>query len=151
MSNSRFDFNLALVKGRLFAIGGTATANKDRPNESFDSVECYEPITNQWTFVASMIKRRSQAACAVANGRLYVFGGYDNDLGVNAATDTVEYYDPERNTWTLVRFKFVLFLIIFFKLLLFTNQSCLGFDLWFLFLIVFFSCKLVNSILFVSF
>lgn len=127
MSNSRFDFNLTTVKGRLFAIGGTTTANKDRSNESFDSVECYDPITNQWTFVASMNKRRCQAACAVANDRLYVFGGYDNDLAVNAATDTVEYYDPDRDAWTLVRYKLVvLFLIVMFLFIAF-EKSCFAF------------------------
>lgn len=55
--------------------------------------------------MAAMNQRRSQAASAVCNDRIYVFGGFDNDLTVNTATDIVECYDVDKNKWTLVRYE----------------------------------------------
>lgn len=115
MSIGRYELNLAALNNCLYIIGGTTT-DKERPNESFDSVECYDPTTDQWTTVAPMNRRRSQSAVAVANGQLYVFGGYDNDLSVNAPTDTVEFYNPEDNRWTLVGFVLIIILSIFWSI-----------------------------------
>lgn len=117
MTNARFDFNLAVLNGRLYAAGGTTT-DTNQPNESFDSVECYNPTIDQWTHVSSMTRRRCQASFAVSDDRLYIFGGYDNDLTVNSAIDTVECYNPIDNTWTAVRFIILIFvyLIVYYFL-----------------------------------
>ena len=44
-------------------------------DSSLDKVECYSPMTNQWTMCAPMKKRRSQPGVAVVGGMIYVIGG----------------------------------------------------------------------------
>lgn len=116
MSIGRFDFNLNIVKGSLYAIGGTGGPNENQPNVSLATVECYHPAINEWSSVADMNRRRCQAASAVHNSRIYVFGGCDNEneLIGNLATDTVECYNVDKNEWTMVRID--LFLALFFIL-----------------------------------
>ena len=52
-------------------------------------VVCRVPLTNTWSVGANLDQGRSQAAAAVVNGKLLVFGGI-----LSQPIDTVEEYDP---------------------------------------------------------
>jgi len=100
MNTERFDFGLATLKGKVYAVGGN---NHDDPGTSptgspeLNTVEAYDPKTNSWTFVASMAEKRSCHGVAVLNDKLYAVGGFGNWHGGLAS---VEEYDPETNQWT---------------------------------------------------
>jgi len=91
MPTARTNLGTALVKGKIFAIGGG--------NYSFggalDANEMYDPATDAWTTKASMPTNRSSFGIAVYQNKIYCIGGSTNDgvTGVN------EVYDPETDTW----------------------------------------------------
>lgn len=64
-------------------------------NSRLRSVEAYNPETNAWTNVASMITTRSNFGIEVVEDRLFVVGGF------NGFTTSyhVECYDSTRNEW----------------------------------------------------
>ena len=63
-----------------------------------NSVERWDPITRQWSFVAPMNTQRSTVGVAALNGKLYAVGGRDG----SSCLRSVECYDPHTNRWTLV-------------------------------------------------
>ncbi|MFC1522159.1 fibronectin type III domain-containing protein [Elusimicrobiota bacterium] len=76
----------AVVGCRIYAIGGLG-------GESIN--EQYDPTTNSWTTRAPMPTARWGLTSAVAGGRIYTAGGYnDGNLVTN------EEYDPVANSWT---------------------------------------------------
>ncbi len=80
-----------LADGRIFAIGGEASAGGQRTTEIFN------PTTMTWSPAASMLKARHQfTATRLADGRVVVIGGM---VGFDAITD-VEVYDPVANRWS---------------------------------------------------
>lgn len=94
MLQTRRDFALVPVSGRLFAVGG-----KESDKSYLNSVECYDPFKNKWEFIAPMNQKRCSHSVAVHKNRLYAFGGLNG--GIN---DSVEYYDPTIDKWTLVKY-----------------------------------------------
>jgi hypothetical protein len=68
------------------------------------SCEIYDPATNKWTLTGSMATSRSDFGfCALADGRIAVFGGCDTVTGGKAGgkvLDTIEIYDPATGKWT---------------------------------------------------
>ena len=61
-------------------------------------MECYDVITKEWKFVASMNHPRRYVAAAALGGLLYAVGGYD---GISVL-DSVEVYDPNLDQWKRV-------------------------------------------------
>ncbi|MFB9993280.1 NPCBM/NEW2 domain-containing protein [Deinococcus oregonensis] len=53
-----------------------------------------------WTQKANAIKAVSEAQGAAVNGKLYIFGGFDNNLQTNPK---VQVYDSAANSWSAVR------------------------------------------------
>lgn len=101
---------IANLSGRIFMMGG-----RNENKTYLSSVEYFDPMTNEWTSVAPMIKRRSAARAGVVRGDLYVVGGWC-DGSTNTAS--IERYDHQTNNWVLVTV--VLFCI---ALLNFTTTS----------------------------
>lgn len=93
MSVPRLRAARAVLSGRLFVIGG----RDDRAN-CLNSVECYDPSTQEWQTVAAMRRTRANTAACAVNGSIYVFGGHDAESGLSS----IERYDPEANSWTEV-------------------------------------------------
>ena len=60
------------------------------------SVCVYDPQANAWTQLASMSAARSCHASAAVGGKLYVFGGSDDEGG---GRNTAEVYDPVSGSW----------------------------------------------------
>jgi N-acetylneuraminic acid mutarotase len=89
MPTARGGFGVAVVNGKIYAIGGL---NGDAP---LNVVEEYNPATNQWTTKTPMPTARSGFAIAVYKNQIYVIGGTVGSgyIGNN------EVYDPATNTW----------------------------------------------------
>ena len=80
MSLNRSRVAVAVLQGRLYAIGGYNGL------ERLATVEFFDPEVKKWRRVCSISKPRSALGLAVLNNRLYVCGGYDGF----ASCDTVE-------------------------------------------------------------
>jgi N-acetylneuraminic acid mutarotase len=61
-------------------------------------VERYDEVTNTWSPISHMLKRRSGACSSVYDGKIYVAGGHD---GPNVHK-SVEVYDPMYNKWKFI-------------------------------------------------
>ena len=90
MPTARGGLGVAVVYGRIYAIGGMSG------NLPVDNNEMYDPVTNEWTIEAPMPTARSGCAIAVYNNEIYVIGG---TVG-NGYVGNNEVYDPVTNTWT---------------------------------------------------
>lgn len=67
-----------------------------------NSVECYDPSTDQWKTIPSISKARRFAAAATARGKIVVVGGY-SDVSPSLNTEaSCEMFDPSTNEWSLV-------------------------------------------------
>ncbi|XP_005629108.1 actin-binding protein IPP isoform X5 [Canis lupus baileyi] len=64
----------------------------------FDCTECYDPVTKQWTTVASMNHPRCGLGVCVCYGAIYALGGW---VGAEIG-NTIERYDPDENKWEVV-------------------------------------------------
>lgn len=85
MITSRSRVAVAVLQGKLFAIGGYNGL------ERLSTVEIFEPEIKKWRRISSISKPRSALGSAVLNNRLYVCGGYDGFQ----SSDTVEVYNPK--------------------------------------------------------
>ncbi|NWU14323.1 NS1BP protein, partial [Cephalopterus ornatus] len=93
MQYARSGLGTAELHGKLIAAGGY---NRE---ECLRTVECYDPQTDTWTFIAPMRTPRARFQMAVLMGQLYVVGGsngHSDDLSCG------EMYEPEIDDWTPV-------------------------------------------------
>lgn len=97
MSVARGDAATAKFSGRIFIMGGFN-------GQYLNSVEAFDITRNRWSSMAPMICEREAAQAGVANGYLYVVGGYD----YAGKFSSIERYDPKKNTWILVRACFII-------------------------------------------
>ena len=58
----------------------------------------FDAKTKRWSKVAAMNCKRSAVGAVALGDHLYVCGGFD---GISSL-DTVERFDPEENTWTMM-------------------------------------------------
>ncbi len=89
MPTARSGLGVAVVNGKIYAIGGLSGDVPVRNNEQYD------PASNSWTVEMPMPTARSGFAIAVLNGKIYVIGG---TVG-NGFVGNNEVYDPSTNTW----------------------------------------------------
>ncbi|KAJ6666073.1 hypothetical protein lerEdw1_000977 [Lerista edwardsae] len=86
----------AAMKKKIYAMGGGSYG------KLFESVECYDPRTQQWTAICPLKERRFGAvACGVAS-ELYVFGGVrsrDDNQSSEMVTCKSEFYHDEFKRW----------------------------------------------------
>ncbi|XP_032471741.1 influenza virus NS1A-binding protein isoform X3 [Phocoena sinus] len=91
MQYARSGLGTAEMNGKLIAAGGY---NRE---ECLRTVECYDPHTDHWSFLAPMRTPRARFQMAVLMGQLYVVGGsngHSDDLRCG------EMYDPNIDDWT---------------------------------------------------
>jgi len=89
MPTSRYGLGLAVVAGRIYAIGGLNDTGELAVNEM------YEPGTNRWSAKMSMPTARSGFAIAVYENKIYVIGGAVGD----SFTGNMEIYNTITDTW----------------------------------------------------
>src|SRR5919197_901320 len=101
--------------GRVYTIGGNGPENERDPHNEQDLgvVEAYDPQSNTWAcsrddaasscathgLAPLPTPRHGFVVVAGADGHIYVIGGED----VSGTLQTVEAYDPRRNTWACSR------------------------------------------------
>ena len=91
MPTARTGLSAVAVGGVIYAIGGQTST-------LLATVEAYDPLSNTWSFRASMPTPRSSFGVAAINGIIYAVGG--NVSTGNGASSAVEAYDPSTDTWT---------------------------------------------------
>jgi N-acetylneuraminic acid mutarotase len=109
MREARGDLGVAVVNGKIYAIGGsTASGNypPSIPHGGFVGTnEEYDPATDKWTFKESMPTPRADFAIAVYQNKIYCIGGA---IGVEKqdyifysfiTSGVNEVYDPATDTW----------------------------------------------------
>lgn len=87
-----------LLYGLIYVTGG---ANS---NGTLRSAECYNPDTDQWVEVRSMIQPRRGHGTAVVDGFIYSVAGINlsDDCMHREIFSSVERYDPCEDAWTFV-------------------------------------------------
>ncbi len=95
MPTARRSLGVAVVDGKIYAIGGSNNDGQLAVNEE------YNPLTNTWTTKAPMPTARSGFAITVYQNKIYCIGGTigDDETAVTGFTGVNEVYDPEKNTW----------------------------------------------------
>src|SRR5439155_2808421 len=100
MTTPRLNHAATLVPdGRVLVTGGQSNGGLGL---YLDTAEAYEPVTGQWTAVASMSSPRAfHAMVTLPNGKAAVTGG---SVGQSSATDlpllnSVELFDPTIDQW----------------------------------------------------
>ncbi|XP_071725381.1 F-box/kelch-repeat protein At1g16250 [Rutidosis leptorrhynchoides] len=95
-------FSCVCVSNRLLVIGGSyELRNSTQPFQKSlitNEVMQFDPFTNQWSRVASMITPRAQFACNLIDGKVYVAGGRNLFSG-NRGLLLAEVYDPLTDRW----------------------------------------------------
>ncbi|ACO48057.1 N-acetylneuraminate epimerase [Deinococcus deserti] len=98
------DLPLPLTHGVGGIIGTTVYAGLGTAGQKFFALDLTQP-NRVWTEVAAFPDpARDQAAAAVANGKLYVFGGIGKSTpeATTAVFHQVHVYDPGANTWAML-------------------------------------------------
>ncbi|XP_049318081.1 kelch-like protein 12 isoform X11 [Bactrocera dorsalis] len=80
------------LNNKVYIMGGTNT-----PLRALKLVECYNPDSNIWTSCADMTECRVLPHVKVHKGHIYVLDTYSANR-----RQSVERYDPERNTWSKI-------------------------------------------------
>ena len=89
MSVARVFMSMVSLKGCLYAVGGFDGHIKHK------TIEKYDPAQNQWSVIAEMKQRRSDAGCTVVGEFICVAGGTD---GRNKLS-SVEVYNTTTEEW----------------------------------------------------
>jgi N-acetylneuraminic acid mutarotase len=95
MPTARGGLGVAVVNGKIYAIGGLNNNTQLAVNEE------YNPVTNTWSTRTPMPTARSGFAIAVYQNKIYCIGGTVGDSNnlVSGFTRVNEVYDPAKNTW----------------------------------------------------
>ena len=100
MPSVRTGLSCSVVRGRIYAIGGSYTTGLPGGSTQLKSVEEYNPETDTWTGKANLPTPREAPTSAV-NDKIYVIGGSKGFVGLQYnSVSTVEEYDPATDTWT---------------------------------------------------
>jgi uncharacterized repeat protein (TIGR01451 family) len=92
----RAGLGLAALQGKLYAVGGAAYSFAQGTDVAQRDVFVYNPATNQWSLVAPLPIPYVGMAVAAAGGKLYAFGGVDDD---GLESDRSWEYDPAADRW----------------------------------------------------
>jgi N-acetylneuraminic acid mutarotase len=104
MQQARADLGVAVVNGKIYAIGGLVLKYQDKTTiQSIDVAtnEEYDSSTNTWSYKAPMPTPRDDFAIAVYQNKIYCIGGSTGITRERGQTLTSanEVYDPATNTW----------------------------------------------------
>lgn len=106
MHQARGALGVAVVEGKIFAIGGstvTTIMSSYRSGGVVSTNEVYDPSANIWTIKTPMPTPRANFATAVYQDKVYCFGGFtkvNTTWGYLEQGSTVnEVYDPAKDTW----------------------------------------------------
>jgi N-acetylneuraminic acid mutarotase len=102
MQEARGSLGVAVVNGKIYAIGGSTYHRKWPVTNGFVGTnEEYDPVTDTWTFKKPMPIPKYGFAIAVYQNKIYCIGGvtgYSTSTG-RSITGANHVYDPETDTW----------------------------------------------------
>ncbi len=85
--------------GLIYVFGGVDTVTAQEYDVTVDTAFAFDPSTGSWHWIANMqYGSRACAAIAGEDGKLYVFGGYNESWGPMAYA---QIYDPVLDSWSL--------------------------------------------------
>ena len=93
MPTPRGGFGVAVVGGKIYAVGGL-----NNNNDTLNAVEEYSPQRNEWVTKTSMPTPRSGFAIAVYDNKIYCIGGTIGSTGTGFIANN-EVYDPATDRW----------------------------------------------------
>jgi hypothetical protein len=93
MPTARSALGVAVVNGKIFAIGGYNASYLTKNEE-------YDPATDTWTTKQPMPTPRSSFGIAVCQNKIYVIGGASGNSIMEVVTDVNEVYDPATDSWS---------------------------------------------------
>jgi N-acetylneuraminic acid mutarotase len=94
MPTARSGLGVAVVDGKIYAMGGYVNSRFSNLNEMYD------PKTDTWITRTQMPKPRSDFGIAVYQNKIFIFGGFGYIYGsVPGFIETTDVYDPETDTW----------------------------------------------------
>ncbi len=98
LPSPRVGLSASVVDGKIYVIGGW---NFSGPKYK-TAVWVYDPITDTWddTTTQNMPTPRAYLSTSVIHGKIYAFGGLNDDTTFNGLL-TLEIYDPVTNTWSI--------------------------------------------------
>jgi N-acetylneuraminic acid mutarotase len=100
MPTARNHLVVAVVNGKIYAIGGRLASAFVGLGSDTDVVEEYDPATDMWGVPrARMSTQRASMVGAVHDGRIYIVGGEIQTSQVSSTFRAVEAYDPATNQW----------------------------------------------------
>jgi len=96
MCRRRGGVGVGVLNGYMYAVGGHDSPAVTNPNQSrMSCVERYDPLTDEWTMVASLSAGRDAIGVCILGEKLFGVGGYDGSCYLSL----VESYDPSENVW----------------------------------------------------
>ena len=109
MPTARGAAQAAELGGKIYVIGGGTLAKGAEkpyldfttPQNSLNTVEEYDPKTNEWRTRSPMPTPRNHVALGAINGKIYVAGGRVGAPYISLGSDVslVEVYDPAKDSW----------------------------------------------------
>jgi N-acetylneuraminic acid mutarotase len=103
MSQARTGLGVAVVDGKIYAIGGYTEYDSDVPVNGVGTNERYDPETDTWVTLTPMPTPRGNFAIAVYEDKIYCIGGYDRgNIYATSVKDFVvnEVYDTVTDSWS---------------------------------------------------
>jgi hypothetical protein len=107
MHMARGGLGVAVVNGKIYAIGGSTVQVKETCYVSggvVDVNEEYDSATDTWTTRTPMPTPRAFFAVAVYQNKIYCIGGFSGFSNISGATENAtcvnEVYDPATDIWT---------------------------------------------------
>ena len=91
MPTARTWMSAAVYGGQIYVFGGLSSTTK------LDTVERYDPASNNWESRTAMPTARYGTSAVALNGKIYVLGGVNSS---NQIQKLVEVYDPVLNSWS---------------------------------------------------
>ncbi len=96
MPVSRVQFDLGVVDGKIYVIGGSIRLNGERINR----VDVYNPATDTWVKGREMPTPRSNLGVAVVDNRIYAIGGRGwPRVNFGPHLTVIEEYDATNRQW----------------------------------------------------
>jgi N-acetylneuraminic acid mutarotase len=98
MPTARAWAGAVVYKGKIYVVGGCSSLSDGQQfRNAVRSLEVYDPANNTWKVLSPMRIPRVGPAVAAMNGKIYVFGGFNEATW--SANSTVEIYDISSDTW----------------------------------------------------
>ncbi len=92
LDSARAGLGAVVLEGKVYAAGG---AGRVTPRDNF---EMLDPALNRWLVLSPLSEGLERFAIAVADGRIWVAGGYSTESGREPVTSMWS-YDPENDVW----------------------------------------------------